>query len=124
MSNPTLGEKSLTGRGFSILKFNDSNGIACSMQTSSALDFSHCDEGDYECMSRPMLWLGPDGANPRIKAWDAMRMGLPTNGATTGWVDYSIPDEVLLTTRMHLRVPQVKALIAELQEWLESEGEG
>lgn len=118
---PTLGEETVTNRGFSIINFSDRNGLKCSLQTSSAMDFSHCDDDDDNCMSRPMLWLGVDDAAPTIMAFDAIRLGLDTNGQTTGWVDYKIPKEVLLHTRMHLTVPQVEALIGDLQRWLKAE---
>lgn len=37
-----------------------------------------------------------------------------------GWVDYPIPEQVFLTTRMHLNEEQVRALIATLQGWLDT----
>ena len=38
---------------------------------------------------------------------------------TTGWVSYPIPEDVLLTTRMHLDRKQVEGLIEVLQRWLQ-----
>lgn len=118
---PTLGEESVTNRGFRIINFKDRNGLNCSLQTSSACDFSHCTADDDDCMSRPMLWLGVHDVKPKITAFDAINLGYDTNGQTTGWVEYKIPNEVLFSSRMHLTVPQVEALIAELQRWLKDE---
>lgn len=118
---PTLGELSVTSRGFSIINFEDRNGVKCSLQTSSACDFSHCTDGDDDCMSRPMLWLGVHDVVPKIMAFDAIKLGYDTNGQTAGWVDIKLPNEVLLSSRMHLTVPKVEALIADLHRWLKAE---
>lgn len=107
-----LGKNDYTNRNFGLVKFTDANGSKCSLQCSSALDFSHCDdlpeEEAEDCFSRPMLWLGIDKIDAKI-------MG------ANGWQPFHIPPEVLLNSRMHLRVDQVKALIADLQTWLETE---
>ena len=124
---PTLGDWDVTNRGFSMVEFTDGNGQKCSMQTSSAMDFSHCDglsdEEAANCYSRPMLWLGVKEINAQIMAHDAIRLGIDNKGRSMGWIDYDIPKEVLLSSRMHLRIPQIKALIADLQRWLREEGE-
>lgn len=125
IAEDTLGETGETNRGFSILEFTDRNGIRCTMQTSSACDYSHCEglseEEAENCYGRPMLWLGVHDVEPTIMAYDAIRLGLPTGGQHTGWVDYKIPKEVLLSSRMHLTVPKVKGLVADLQRWLRDE---
>lgn len=79
-------------------------------------DASEEEQGAY----RYMLWLGVDDVTPKIMASDAIRLGLPNYGETTGWVEYKLPEEVLLSSRMHLTVAQVKALIADLQRWVEA----
>jgi hypothetical protein len=38
----------------------------------------------------------------------------------TGWVDYDIPKDVLLTTRMYLDKEQVKKLIPILQKFVDT----
>ena len=118
--------ESTTGRGFGKTVFTDANRQECSIQESSALDFSHCDglcEEEAEgCYSRPMLWLGVNDAEPKILARDAIQMGLPNHGQTTGWVPYAIPKEVALSTRMHLRVEHVKQIRDMLTAWLVEEG--
>lgn len=90
--------KSVTARGFELITFEDAYGFPCSLQESSAVV--------------PHIWLGIDDAKPQI-----MASKTPQGG--TGWVPYDIPDDVLLTTRMHLNVEQVKALIVELQRFVD-----
>lgn len=120
-SSPSLGKEESTPRGFSIIKFTDRNNQQCSIQTSSAADFSHCSEDDQNCFSRPMLWLGVSEVKPVIMAQDAIAMGIPTGGVSRGWVPYHIPEQVLLSSRMHLTIPMVKALVHDLQRWLDIE---
>jgi hypothetical protein len=50
---------------------------------------------------------------------DAARLGLSTAGETVGWVPYSLPPEVHLTTRMHLTQEQVRALLPHLIKFAE-----
>jgi hypothetical protein len=102
-----LGKFRLTERGFQAVEFSDSYGVSSSLQESSAADSQH-------------LWLGPNDGNPQILASDARRLGLrPANDATTGWVPYAVPKEVLLATRMHLGREQVQGLVNHLTHWLE-----
>ena len=110
-----LGEVDKTARGFPYVRFHDRNGELCSLQNSSAI-------GDYDdSLERPgssFVWLGPDDANPIIMARDAKRLGIETK-EDCGWIEYDIPKEVSLTTRMHLNREQVQGLIGRLQCWLE-----
>ena len=87
-------EKKKTCRGFGKIEFIDRYDYKCSLQKSS-LAFEDC------------IWLGIDDANPQIMASQT-----PEGG--TGWVKYPIPDNVLLTTRMHLTRKQVFNLIPHL----------
>jgi len=100
-------KQSTTQRGFSLIEFEDSYGLGCNIQESSNAGGSH-------------IWLGVKDAEPKILAHDAMGLGLPTNGETTGWVPYEIPSQVFLNTRMHLDTKQVKDLIKVLEIWVES----
>jgi len=109
--------KTKTARGFWISKFKDFNGETCSIQCSSAIDIES--EGSMENPGSSLLWLGPDDANPLILASQAKQFGINTN-ETTGWVKFPVPDDVLMTTRMHLNRPQVKKLIDVLSNWLET----
>jgi hypothetical protein len=86
-------KKQYTSRGFGLFHFADSNGDKCSLQQSSSIESK--------------IWLGVDDANPQI-----MVSKTPQGG--TGWVKYDIPDDVLLTTRMHLTRSNVLKLLPEL----------
>lgn len=90
-----------TERGFEIAKFEDRYGAKCSLQKSSLA-------------TEDAIWFGVDDAQPKVMASDAIRLGLPTSGQVNGWVPYTIPNEVLLTTRMHLTQEQVLHLLPSL----------
>jgi hypothetical protein len=95
-----------TSRGFALIEFEDEYGAPCSLQKSSVATFD-------------AVWLGVDEAEPRIMARDAAKLGLPTGGQVTGVIPYSIPEEVILTTRMHLTQEQVRALLPHLIKFAE-----
>lgn len=101
-----LGDQSTTGRGFSIVTFKDYYGCHCSLQQSSLAEVS-------------AVWLGIDDAEPKILASRAGKFGIKTD-ETEGWIPYPVPDDVLLSTRMHLSREQVEGLVARLQEWLKN----
>jgi hypothetical protein len=111
-----LGKFEKTARGFDNVEFKDANGADCSVQASSAI-------GDYEdSFDKPgssYLWLGVNDADPKIMASDAKTLGIETK-ATHGWINYEIPSEVSLNTRMHLNREQVSGLVEELQYWLDN----
>lgn len=96
-----------TARGFSRLTFSDRYGAECSIQMSSLA-------------TEAAIWFGINDAQPQIMASDALKMGFSTGGQTTGWVPYKVPDEVLLSTRMHLTREQVAALIPVLQHFVDT----
>ena len=89
-----------THRGFTLYKFTDRYGAECSVQKSSL--------ATEEC-----IWLGVDDAKPQIMASKTKRGG-------TGWVPFYVPEDVLLTTRMHLSQKQVKQLIPILQDFVKT----
>ena len=95
-----------TARGFELITFSDRHDEACSLQKSS-LAFEDA------------IWLGVDNANPRILHGDAKKLGIQTS-ATSGWVDYPLPPEVDMTTRMHLTRDQVADLLPVLQKFAET----
>jgi len=95
-----------TERGFPLGKFNDLYDQKCSIQQSSLA-------------TENALWLGLDNAEPMIMASKADENGVETK-KTTGWVDYPLPKDVLLSTRMHLSVSDVEKLVEELQHWLKT----
>lgn len=111
-------ELTKTSRGFSILNFEDSYGLPCSVQCSSAVDFDY--ENGLNNPGSSYLWIGIDDVQPKIMARDAWEYGVETD-QTTGWVPYPIPERVLLSSRMHLNREQVQELINHLQHWLDND---
>jgi len=95
-----------TDRGFAIQEFKDRYGAKCSIQKSSL--------ATEDC-----IWLGIDDPDPKIMASDAPKHGIQT-AATTGWISYPIPKDVLLTTRMHLTQAQVEKLLPILTRFVET----
>ena len=113
-------ELTRTARGFEIVTFIDRYdadcAIECSIQQSSAIG----DQDDaFDHPGSSFLWIGPTDANPRIMASHAAKNGIATI-ETTGWVKYQIPEDVLLTTRMHVSREQVGEIIKHLQAWLDT----
>lgn len=112
-----LGENTVTGRGFEIVNFQDRYGLACSLQQSSAI-------GDYEdALDRPgssCVWLGVTDVEARILKSEAEELGIAVEGEVSGWMDYPIPEQVMLCGRMHLDRQQVSGLIARLKRWLKT----
>jgi len=84
-------EKKVTHRGFDYHEFEDRYNAKCSLQKSS-LAFENA------------IWFGVDDAEPKIMAKDT-----PEGG--NGWVKYHIPEEVSLSTRMHLTQKHVWRLL-------------
>lgn len=105
-----LGKVGKTMRGFELLEFSDHNGDKCELQASSL--------AIYEKPGTSAIWLGPADANPQVMWHQAAGLGVKTD-ATSGWVPYPVPPQVLMSTRMHLNRDQVAALIAHLQKWLD-----
>ncbi len=92
-----------TERGFDIFCFEDRYRNKCSLQKSSLA-------------TEDAIWLGIDNANPKILAHDAKRLGIQTD-EKNGWIEYQIPKEVLISTRMHLTKEQVIELLPILQNF-------
>ena len=107
-----LGKQKKSGRGFPLIEFEDYYGNPCSLQASSL--------AIYQQPGTSAVWLGVDDAQPKVMASQAASVGVETT-ETNGWVSFPIPQEVSLSTRMHLDRKQVKALIDHLQSWLDSE---
>lgn len=83
-------DKSETSRGFSILRFKDVCETVCNVQKSSL--------ANKDC-----IWLGVEEAEPKILASKTTEGG-------TGWVTYDIPEDVMISTRMHLDRKQAREL--------------
>ena len=99
-------KRSETARGFALIEFADDYGVQCSLQKSSAA-------------TEPKVWLGVNDSAPKILASQAAAHGVQT-AETCGWVDYPIPEAVLLTTRMHLTRQQVAELLPALTHFVET----
>jgi len=95
-------EDSKTHRGFDISEFIDRYDTKCSLQKSSLA-------------TEDAIWLGVSNVDPKIMVFDAGRLGIDTKGEVNGWVEYDIPEEVLLSSRMHL----TQEMVAELLPYLE-----
>lgn len=89
-----------TGRGFAIIEFEDRYGEKCSIQKSSLA-------------TENAIWFGTNDANPRV-------MASSIDPDATGWVKYHIPDDVLLSTRMHLTQEQVQELLPILTHFAQT----
>lgn len=114
-----FGVDETTGRGFPRVAFLDEYGEECSIQESSRAVF----EDDDGNVSDPLgwIWLGIDDAKPQIMKSKAKALGLELPpGEVSGWMPFPVPDDVLMTTRMHLNETQVRGLIARLTLWLET----
>ena len=110
----TLGKPYFTQRGFGKLEFIDHYGIPCSLQQSSL------------SVEGGAIWLGTDDPQPKIRIKDAKRQGLnlpipaEDQGFEERWIPCPLPEDILLSTRMHLSADQVKALVGHLQNWLKT----
>ena len=88
-----------TNRGFELQHFSDDYGLDCSIQESSSII--------------PHVWLGVHRAPTKIMRHDAKALGFTTEN-DTGWMDYSIPDCVMIESRMHLNQTQARELAKKL----------
>lgn len=95
-----------TARGFALGQFKDLYKKKCSIQKSSLA-------------TTDAIWFGIDDPTPEIMASHAARFGVKTT-ETVGWVPYPIPEEVSLSTRMHLTRAQVKRLLPLLQKFVDT----
>lgn len=118
-STDLFGIDGATERGFPYVEFRDEYGEKCSIQISSRAVF----ENEDGTVDDPLgwIWLGIDDAKPQIMKSKAKALGMELPpGEVSGWMPYPIPEDVLLTTRMHLNETQVRGLIARLTLWLET----
>lgn len=106
---------SSTHRGFGLVEFQDAYEAECSIQESSAVG-NTAEEHDRPGSS--YLWIGVDDPKPQILASQTRELGLPT-AQQNGWVPFVIPEQVQMTTRMHLSREQVQQLIPILEYWLQ-----
>lgn len=97
--------KTTTARGFALVEFSDHYGVQCSLQKSSLVE--------PDC-----IWLGVNDAKPIMLWHHALGAGVQTD-ARTGWVDYPLPENVEIHTRMHLTQDMVRELLPTLQHFAE-----
>ena len=102
-------EEKITDRGFDVSSFIDVYDNECSLQKSSSA-------------SEDRIWLGVNNPDPKIMASDAEKLGIDTKGQYTGWIDYDIPSQVSMSTRMHLNQEQVAELLPYLKRFVKYGG--
>lgn len=93
-------EKTITERGFGLIRFQDLYGETCNIQKSSLAD-------------EDAIWIGVENANPRFLAKEV-------RDDLTGWVKYPVPESVLMSTRMHINKEQAKEIMAILQKFVDT----
>lgn len=103
MSDDTLLKTGSFGLGWPRIDFKDCYEHECSIQKSSIATVD-------------AIWFGINEANPQILAKDADKIN-PDTGEKTGWIKFDVPDEVLMTTRMHLTQRQVADLLPILSHF-------
>lgn len=89
-----------TDRGFKLIQFKDESNTKCNIQKSSLA-------------TEDAIWLGVEDPEPKILASKTKEGG-------AGWVNYPIPEDVLLKTRMHLTKEHIEELIPILQRFLDT----
>ncbi len=107
-------KKTKTNRGFDRIDFTDRYDNECSIQLSSLA-------------TEDAIWFGIDEARPHIMARDAIAMGredllnpVGDPERMNGWVNWPVPDQVNMWTRMHLTRKQVKKLIPILKKFADT----
>jgi hypothetical protein len=113
---PKFGTYAQNSLGWPRVDVKDSYDNACSLQLSSVI-YDYPDA--FEKPGTSALWLGLSDVKAQVMARDAASLGIHAD-TDVGWVDYPIPKEVLVWTRMHLNREQVSGLISRLTEWLET----
>ena len=93
-------ERTKTARGFALLEMTDLYDKKFSIQKSSLA-------------TEDAIWFGINDPEPIILASKIIDGG-------TGWAKYPIPDDVEMTTRMHLSREQVKCLLPILQRFADT----
>jgi len=96
-----------TNRGFGLIEFTDFYKNECHIQDSSL--------AEHSC-----IWMGIRNPKIRILCSDANRIGIDTKGQSTGWMDYPIPENVLISSAMHLSQDQVKKILPVLKYFAET----
>jgi len=88
-------EHTKTHRGFALIEFTDRYGAKCSLQKSSLA-------------TEDAIWLGPDDADPKQLV------------PGEGWQPVALPENINMTTRMHLTREQVAELLPVLNHFVDT----
>lgn len=97
---------SKTCRGFDLIEFQDRYDLPCRLQKSSL-------------GTEDAIWFGVTDVQPKVMAINAASVGVKTQ-ETTGWVPYPVPDEVLLSSSMHLTRDQIAELLPVLEQFVKT----
>lgn len=108
--------RSKTNRGFAYWEDKDSYGLEFSIQKSSAT-------------MEDKIWFGVNNVEPKVMSSDVLKnpelysvleykKALEAN--RVGWVDYYIPDTVLLSSKIHINQEQAKDIIEVLQRFVDT----
>ena len=101
--------KTKTTRGFDIIKFVDDYGEECSLQKSSSADADR-------------VWLGVSSPTCMVIASKHRdlaehRTDVDPSERFNGWMDYPLPPDCSIPTRMHLNRSQAKKLAKALKHF-------
>lgn len=97
-----------TVRGFAFTEGVDRYDVKWSIQKSSL--------ATEDC-----IWFGVDNADPQIMVSDAVKLGLDIGDREIcGWMQYEVPKEVLMKTRMHLTREMVAQMLPILQRFVDT----
>jgi hypothetical protein len=92
-------ERTTTERGFSLIRFQDSNGVACNIQKSSSA-------------MEDKIWIG------------ASEIGLKQFIKVLGWTNIELPNTMehhfIANNQMHLTRAQVAQLLPVLQKFVDT----
>lgn len=100
-------EKFLTDRWYHLYRFKDRLWTVCNIQKSS--------RATEDC-----IWLWVEDCNPQIMVSDAKKLWIPTDDNEVWWIDFKVPKEVVLTTRMEINKEQAKELVLKLNRFIET----
>lgn len=86
-------EKNVTERGFTNIRFTDRYDVECVI-------------GESSLASEDAIWVGVVDPDPRIMI------------ENVGWEKINLPDNISITTQMHLTRNQVKELLPILEKFV------
>lgn len=96
--------------GFPRIVFEDNGGQACCLEVSSVILSGH---GEAHPGTSGVL-LGVVDVKPKIMAKHAAGVGVEQS-SSVGWIEYPLPPQVHISSRMFLNRGQVNALVVHLK---------